>query len=130
MRINLRCIIIQDNKILLCKMIDKDFYFLPGGGLEEGETINNAILRELNEELGITPENILIDKNIEVIENFFEDDGIKYHEINLLKIVNIKHLKIQSQEDHISFEYIPINKLNEYKLLPEKIKNYILKNFI
>lgn len=129
MRINLRCLIIRENKLIVCKNIKDGFYFLPGGGLEEGETINQCIVRELKEELDINPNEILIDKNTDIIEHIFESNGTKYHEINLIKNVYINVEYIKSCEDHIAFEEINLEKLKDYNLLPLKIKNAILEKF-
>ena len=130
MRINLRCLIVRNNKLLLCKNISKGFYFLPGGGLEEGETINQGIKRELKEELGIDSNKIIIDKDINVIEHIFEDNNINYHEINLVKTVYIDVNTIKSCEDHIDFVEVAIDELHNYNILPLKIKNFVLNKFI
>ncbi len=48
-----RAIVIKDNKLLLIRIDYKDgrvHYLLPGGGVDEGETIKDAIIRETLEE--------------------------------------------------------------------------------
>ena len=52
-RIACRGVIIRDDKILLTYEVNTDQYFIPGGGLEEGETIEQCCIRELAEETGI-----------------------------------------------------------------------------
>lgn len=126
MRVNIRALIIRGDKIVLCKNIKGGFYFLPGGGLEEGETINQCIIRELQEETNIKENEVLINKNVETIEHIFEDKGVVYHEINLIKNVYVTTDVIKSRENHLEFEEVEIKELNTYKLLPEKIKSYIL----
>ncbi|MDD4519684.1 MAG: NUDIX domain-containing protein [Alphaproteobacteria bacterium] len=126
MRVNIRALIIRGDKIVLCKNIKGGFYFLPGGGLEEGETINQCIIRELKEETNIKENEVLINKSIETIEHIFEDKGIVYHEINLIKNVYVTTDVIESREDHLEFEEVKVNVLHTYKLLPEKIKSHIL----
>ena len=55
-----RAIVIKDNKILLIRVDYKDghvHYLLPGGGVDAGETIKQAIIRETLEEYNanVTP---------------------------------------------------------------------------
>ena len=49
-----RAVIIDQQSILLCKTLDlqANFYFLPGGHVEHGESVRESILRELMEETG------------------------------------------------------------------------------
>ncbi len=52
-------ILIEDNKVLLIHRIKKinkqsvEYYVIPGGGIEDGETLEDCIIRELKEEVGI-----------------------------------------------------------------------------
>ncbi len=54
-------IITKDDKILLFRRIkdNEEYFVFPGGGVEEGETIEDAVIRELKEELCI---NVTLDK--------------------------------------------------------------------
>ncbi len=51
-----QAMVIRDNKILLVEqqLFGRDFFNLPGGGVEEGETPEDAALRELAEECNVT----------------------------------------------------------------------------
>ena len=44
-----RAVIIDDSKIMLCKTtgLNNNFYFLPGGHIENNEKAEDALLREL-----------------------------------------------------------------------------------
>ncbi len=57
MKQRVSAVIISDNKILLIKRVkpDQEYYTLPGGTVEEGETIERAMYREFKEELSATP---------------------------------------------------------------------------
>ena len=53
-RISVKAIIIQDGRLLVIKNRDSsgDWYTLPGGGQEHGETLPAALNRECQEEIG------------------------------------------------------------------------------
>lgn len=48
-------IVVRDGKILMERVVyfGREFYTVPGGGIEEGETPEQAVLRELQEECGL-----------------------------------------------------------------------------
>lgn len=48
-----RAIIIANNKIALVKSEKEGFYKFPGGGVEKGETHEQALIRETREETGL-----------------------------------------------------------------------------
>ena len=52
-------LIIKDGKILCAKRNDSEFLCGPGGHIEDGETYEQAVVREAQEEFNITPLNIL-----------------------------------------------------------------------
>ncbi len=125
-----RCLIIQEDNIILCKNIAGDYYFLPGGGLEIGETLNQCITRELNEEMGILETDIHIhDGIILAVENQgYDSNGRFMYGIELVKRVDINVTDIHSQEDLIDFEKIKISDLPNTRLYPEVIKNWVIKH--
>ena len=61
-RITARAIVIKNNKILLMYTNRYEDYSLPGGGVDEGESIKQGLIRELSEETGA--------KNITVVKDF------------------------------------------------------------
>ena len=61
-------VIVKNDKVLLMRRIrnGQEYYVFPGGGVEQGESTETAIVREIKEELSINPK---IDKLLFEIEN-------------------------------------------------------------
>ncbi len=52
-RIGSRAVIIRDGKILLSHETVSGWWLIPGGGMEEGETPEECVIREVEEETGM-----------------------------------------------------------------------------
>ncbi|MBM3251092.1 MAG: NUDIX domain-containing protein [Candidatus Nealsonbacteria bacterium] len=123
-----RGIIFQDDNILLCHHI-KDrtktgYYFFPGGHVEFGEKAEDALARELKEELNLSIKEI---SYIGSIENIFEQNKEKHHEINLVFNVMAENIKDKSQEDHIEFLFLNKEKFAVEKVLPLVLRDAVIK---
>jgi 8-oxo-dGTP diphosphatase len=55
-------ILIRDRKLLVERSKDKEFFIAPGGSIEDGETAEEAVIRELMEEFQVTviPEDLSV----------------------------------------------------------------------
>jgi ADP-ribose pyrophosphatase YjhB (NUDIX family) len=49
-----RLLLVRDGKVLLVKHVYESFWYLPGGAVEHGETLDAAVRREAREETGAT----------------------------------------------------------------------------
>ena len=72
--------IISDGKILAMHNERTPYYYLPGGRVKIGEAAENAVIREIREELGVTPK---IVRPVWLNQAFFTEDVDKlhYHEL-------------------------------------------------
>ena len=52
-RPSVRAIIIKDGKVGMIHSLKYDYYAFPGGGIESGETQQEALIRETQEEAGL-----------------------------------------------------------------------------
>lgn len=54
-KVAVSAVVLDDSgRILMIRRTDNDRYAIPGGGLEAGETVSDAVVREVLEETGIT----------------------------------------------------------------------------
>lgn len=119
-----RAIIVHDEKILLCKAKAKDNWFFPGGHVESGETVQEALGRELKEEIGVEMTSAgLIGLN----ENSFIFEDQKHQEVNIIFEVEIDSYDVASREDHLEFHWFDLDDLEEIIVLPEGMKKAVLK---
>lgn len=71
-------IVCKDNKFLLVRIKNNNFYCLPGGHVELGEDTEHAVIREMKEETGY---NLKINKLLAITENFYNKSNKRWHEI-------------------------------------------------
>ena len=76
-------IITDGDKILMARNPNekREFYYSVGGRVKFGESLTEAVLREVKEETDVDCE---IDRLAAVHENFFtDDDGVPFHEVSV-----------------------------------------------
>lgn len=107
---------------------DYDFVVLPGGRVKTLESSEDALIREINEEMKID----LTNYNLEFIgidENFFELDNIKYHEVYFIYKIEIDENNDDFKDGMINYD----SKVNYYKwinILDLKGVNLLPKSLI
>ena len=78
---------IHNNSVLLHRADGEPFWTLPGGRAEHGETAEQTIKREMFEELET---DVQVDRLLWLVENFFEYDGLSYHELALYFLIRFR----------------------------------------
>lgn len=63
-RVAARVLVTQKDKILLVREADDDWWALPGGGIDHGESIESTVTREVEEELGVPASEVSSDFQI------------------------------------------------------------------
>jgi hypothetical protein len=64
---------------------------------------------------------------IGLVDNFYEEEGKKHHEINLVFNVIPEKIISESKENHISFFFFDKKKFSKEKVLPIALKKAILE---
>ena len=63
-RVAVRAIITDNGKVLLVKELTNEWWAFPGGGVDHGETVESSLIRELEEELGVSAQEVTSDFKI------------------------------------------------------------------
>ncbi len=122
-RINGRAIIIDGEDVLLMfrrKIKNgqiKEYYAIPGGGLEENETIEECVKREIQEEFNIKIE---VKEQLGVVE---DDKNIGYifncSIISGTPILGGEELEHNSEENYYEVRKLKVSEIDKYDILEE-----------
>lgn len=127
------CAVIKyDNKLLAMKNDKSPYYYLPGGRVNLHESADNAIRREMKEELGIDAK---IVRPLWFVQSFFIEDESKdkFHELCISYLVDVSDTDLIHRDKiigletkhHEVFEWLNIDTLKEQYLYPLFIKEKI-----
>ncbi|MCL5409590.1 MAG: NUDIX domain-containing protein [Patescibacteria group bacterium] len=128
----------SQNAMLLVQLTDynDNEWNVPGGGIEEGESPDMAILRELKEELG-TNKFELIEQSLIVNRYDFPDELIEriiqegknfrgQEQIQFIFRFKGEDFEIKLQEDEIrKHKWVPLEVLKSYLLFPNQLENIL-----
>ena len=134
-RFNYRvCAVLLDGERILAMHDERSPYFyLPGGRVRMGERAEDAVLREVREELGIEAR---ILRPLWLCQSFFNEDvaHVDYHELCLYFLVDASATDLLTRGDrfrgpelrHVhDFEWLPFERLKDEYFYPLFLKTEI-----
>lgn len=106
-RLGVHAVIVNDEgKVLLLKWTYGDKgWGLPGGGVDPGETIHEAVRRECLEEIGIEIQD-------PVLTGFYYHRNVNV-QAGIFKCSIPKDAEIKLSEEHSEYKWVPIEQLSE-----------------
>ena len=126
-------IITNGEKVLAMRDERSPYYYLPGGRVQLGESAEEAIVRELNEELGVSAK---IVRPLWLNQAFFNEDVDKtdYHELCIYFLMDVSDTEllqrsnkfVLTEGEHVhAFEWLPFERLKDEYFYPIFLKNDI-----
>ena len=109
-----RSIIIRNGKVAMIHSLKYDYYKFPGGGIEPGESVADAVIRETAEEAGLTviPDSIReygyvhrIQKSLVEDDECFVQDNY-YFLCDVEEGVRPQKLDGYESDEHFTLEYV------------------------
>jgi 8-oxo-dGTP pyrophosphatase MutT (NUDIX family) len=122
---------IDDAHVLLHRADYENFWSLPGGRAEILETSERTVVREMQEELGVT---VTVARLLWIVENFFTFESRRFHELGLYYLVDLPigspylmkekvHLGVEADLAPLTFKWFPLEDLDEVKLVPSFLQS-------
>ena len=126
-RLSVKAIIVEDDQLLAIHCRDKqdEFYYLPGGGQEYGETIAETLERECREEIGcgVTHREIMFARDYFAWNHEFADIEGHIHQVELMLRCDIRLGERPSHTTlpddlQIGYEWLPLDGLGTTRFFP------------
>lgn len=123
-----RVVIIDNKKILLIHRIKegREYYVLPGGGIEEGETPKDTAIREAKEETSF-------DVVVDFFWQFEDEDVIEYYYLVTKFKGKLKlggpEIKRHNENNQYILEWISLSELLEINFYRKEIRDKILEKY-
>lgn len=121
-----KALVVSEGKVLLnkCRSRLGEYYALPGGGQHPGETLEEAVKRELLEETGVSVRPIRLAALYERIASGREDGANhKMYFIFLCERENVPVKKPTERDSYqIGIEWVPIETIEKTNLFPAVVR--------
>jgi mutator protein MutT len=99
---------------------------VPGGLVELGESIEQAVIREVKEETGL---DVVEPQLVDVVDhiNLGERGKVKYHFVIIDYLLTVKRGKPNAASDAAALKWVPFTEVEEYDLT-ESFRRFFQKN--
>ncbi len=123
MEVIARAVVLRGGAVLLVQEIAQGYWFFPGGHVEAGETLEEALARELREELDVAA---TVQEHLGDLENRWVHDGVEHHEVNHVFATTIDAVDPVSQEPHLAAGWIDVDQLDDTDVRPRVLADLVL----
>lgn len=121
-----RGVCVKDGNILLAWHKKQEYFFLPGGHIEVGESNKTSLEREFLEELGVS---VTCGDFLLLLEHSWSKGDETQHELtNVFSVIwNGGDAALQSRVDHLEFKWVSVRQIPSLTFLPLVLKDLIIQ---
>jgi 8-oxo-dGTP diphosphatase len=122
-------VILDGDRILLEKRKNepsKGKWSVPGGLVELGESMEQAVIREVKEETGLEVDESRLVDVVNYI-NLGEKGAVMYHYVIVDYLVTVNNGKPKAASDADALKWVPFNEVEEYDLT-ESFRQFFQRN--
>ena len=127
--VGIGAVILKEGKILLEKRGNepaKGQWSVPGGAVEVGEPLEEAVRREIKEETGLDGQTSRL---LDVVDqvNLDEKGKIQFHYVIIDYLVKVKNGEPKPASDADALKWVPLSEVEDYDLTPS-FRRFFVKN--
>ena len=129
----------EKDEILLVNLqsFETKYFAIPGGGIETGETLEEAVYREIKEELGLDRDSLNLEgvcnepllihfKTNKLNRDGVDYDGMERHFFGFRFVGDDREIKLQDEEVR-SYKWVTFVDLKDYLLFENQLEETIKK---
>jgi len=124
--LRVRALIVRDGHVLLARLLCRPVAFLPGGRVEPGEPVEDALRREVQEECGVSAERI---EYLGAVENLWNENGRRIHDLSHFFLVEAAALRAsftpQCNDEGVELYWAPAAQVQVEPVKPESVKRLL-----
>ena len=124
-RVRVAAIVVQDDEILLVRHVKhgKTYWLLPGGGVKYGETLEEALVREIEEETNL---DVVVERPVMMNDSVPPDRH--RHVMNICFTARITGGTLQTEDSEVLKEvrFVPIDDVTDLPLFYPDIRTPLL----
>lgn len=126
-----KAIVLHEGRILVNRCVSRfgTYYALPGGGQKHGETLIEAVQRELLEEAGLSVRPMRLSAIYETVStNRPEGMNHKIYFVFLCALNDVRPVKPSHQDTfQMGTEWIPLSEIQKVHLFPRAVRDNIME---
>lgn len=126
-----KAIVLHEGRILVNRCVSRfgTYYALPGGGQKHGETLTEAVQRELLEEAGLSVRPMRLSAIYETISNN-RPEGLN-HKLYFIFLCSLNDVRPVEPSNRDTFqtgtEWVPLSEIQKIHLFPRAVRDNIME---